>query len=195
MKYENSGLDLISMIEVIEHMYPNVLSACIESVFGRIRPKYVLITTPNREFNVVFEEHMDDADHHAEHNHNHDHREGHTQVVVDADGGLVAVMEKQPINGFRHWDHKFEWTRKEFETWCLNDVIGKYPHYSLLEPFSGLGQPPADLAAVGYCTQMAVFVRNDLEVKSSTKTESMKNNQLDLYIKVRIIRIVFLSFI
>lgn len=189
MKYENSGLDLISMIEVIEHMYPDVLSACIESVFGRIRPRYVLITTPNREFNVVFDGHMDDTDHH------HDHREGHTQVVVEAvdGGGLVAVMEKQPINGFRHWDHKFEWTRKEFESWCLNDVIGKYPHYSLLEPFSGLGQPPADLTAVGHCTQMAVFVRNDLELKSSTRTEcksSATDNQLDLYVKVRIIRIV-----
>lgn len=21
------------------------------------------------------------------------------------------------LTGFRHWDHKFEWTREEFQTW------------------------------------------------------------------------------
>jgi len=54
------------------------------NVFGVYKPKLVVITTPNAEFNVHFP----------------NLRYGE----VDAT--------------FRHDDHKFEWTRKEFQKWC-----------------------------------------------------------------------------
>lgn len=60
-------------------MYPDVIEEIPFNVFSFIRPKVVIFTTPNSEFNVLFP-------------------------------GLV---------GFRHYDHKFEWTREEFQDWLV----------------------------------------------------------------------------
>ncbi|XP_064544070.1 small RNA 2'-O-methyltransferase isoform X2 [Drosophila montana] len=62
-------------------------------------------------------------------------------------------------NGFRHHDHKFEWTREQFKSWCLA-ITEKYPNYmfSLL----GVGEPPPGDESVGYVSQMALFVRKDM---------------------------------
>ncbi|XP_056012354.1 small RNA 2'-O-methyltransferase-like isoform X2 [Ostrea edulis] len=54
---------------------------------------------------------------------------------------------------FRHFDHKFEWTRKEFQKWC-QDVCDKY-RYSV--EFSGIGDPPEESQQLGYCSQAAIF--------------------------------------
>ena len=47
------------------------------AVFGFLRPKRVVMTTPNAEYNVLF----------------------------------------PGFTGFRHFDHKFEWTRSQFQAW------------------------------------------------------------------------------
>lgn len=47
--------DLASCIEVIEHIDEDRLDAFKASVFGHAKPKYVIITTPNVEYNVLFE--------------------------------------------------------------------------------------------------------------------------------------------
>lgn len=62
-------------------------------------------------------------------------------------------------NGFRHEDHKFEWTREEFKAWCLG-IVEQYPNYmfSLL----GVGNPPKDMESVGNVSQIAIFVRKDI---------------------------------
>lgn len=62
-------------------------------------------------------------------------------------------------NGFRHLDHKFEWTREVFKTWCMA-ITEKYPNYmfSLL----GVGEPPTGYESVGHVSQIAVFVRKDM---------------------------------
>lgn len=38
------------------------------------------------------------------------------------------LMYGTPDSKFRHWDHKFEWTRKEFEEWyaCYEIFLGLY---------------------------------------------------------------------
>lgn len=180
-------------------MYPDVLSKCIESVFGCIQPNYVLITTPNREFNVVFEQMNDGANDACHDDHHHEpsscggnptkprHDVGHQDELIEA-------MEKKPQHGFRHWDHKFEWTRREFESWCQSEVLDKYPLYALMEPFSGLGQPPVSFSSVGYCTQMALFVRKDLATAQTLESNRITSseNKLEAYIKVRVV--FFLSF-
>ena len=84
----------------IEHLHPDVLEKFPETVFGHMKPKIVIITTPNREYNVLFE-----------------NFEG----------------------PFRHWDHKFEWTRSEFQNWVQTCIIDKYPDY-IVERFDGLGK-------------------------------------------------------
>ena len=48
------GQDAAALMEVIEHMDPSRLDAFEDAVFAHARPKTVVITTPNREYNSVF---------------------------------------------------------------------------------------------------------------------------------------------
>jgi 3' terminal RNA ribose 2'-O-methyltransferase Hen1 len=74
------GFDAATVVEVIEHLDPHRLAALERVLFEAARPTFIIVTTPNREYNVKFE-------------------------------GLLPGR-------FRHGDHRFEWTRKEFRTWC-----------------------------------------------------------------------------
>jgi 2-polyprenyl-3-methyl-5-hydroxy-6-metoxy-1,4-benzoquinol methylase/predicted nucleotidyltransferase len=49
-----SDHDAISAIEVIEHLDASALDNFAELVFARLRPAFVVLTTPNAEFNVLF---------------------------------------------------------------------------------------------------------------------------------------------
>jgi len=48
-----SGFDAAVLVETIEHVAPQRLSAVEQAVFAGCRPKTVIITTPNREYNVL----------------------------------------------------------------------------------------------------------------------------------------------
>lgn len=48
--------DCIIMIEVIEHLVPKDVESITKVVFGFYQPKYVIVTTPNREFNPLFDD-------------------------------------------------------------------------------------------------------------------------------------------
>nr|XP_039262642.1 uncharacterized protein LOC120338766 isoform X1 [Styela clava]XP_039262643.1 uncharacterized protein LOC120338766 isoform X1 [Styela clava] len=121
-KYDEriSGVDAVIMIEVIEHLVPDVLAEFPDNIFRNLNPRIIVITTPNADFNVVF-----NTLRHGE---------------------------------FRHWDHKFEWTRSQFHDWCQN-ISSKYK-YSV--SYTGIGQGPAGTEVYGCCSQMAVFVKNDI---------------------------------
>jgi small RNA 2'-O-methyltransferase len=47
-----SGFQAIAMIETIEHIPPERLSAMERVVFSELRPSLVVMTTPNREYNA-----------------------------------------------------------------------------------------------------------------------------------------------
>jgi small RNA 2'-O-methyltransferase len=47
------GFDCAIMIETIEHIDPELLSAVEKAVFREIRPATIIITTPNAEFNSL----------------------------------------------------------------------------------------------------------------------------------------------
>ncbi|MFQ5567016.1 MAG: 3' terminal RNA ribose 2'-O-methyltransferase Hen1, partial [Paracoccaceae bacterium] len=49
------GFDAATLVEVIEHIDTARLSALELSLFGDARPRLVVITTPNREYNALFE--------------------------------------------------------------------------------------------------------------------------------------------
>ena len=68
---------VLNLAHSIEHLWPDTLAAVPEVVFGYMRPRIVVVTTPNADFNVLF-----------------------------------ANFQR-----FRHWDHKFEWSREEFQSW------------------------------------------------------------------------------
>ncbi len=50
-----SGLDAAVLMEVIEHVDPPRLPAVERTVFGDAKPRTVIVTTPNVEYNVRFE--------------------------------------------------------------------------------------------------------------------------------------------
>lgn len=109
-----AGFDAAAVVEVIEHLDPPRLSALERAVFEFARPSTVLVTTPNREYNVMW--------------------------------------KTLPAGQFRHADHRFEWTRQEFQDWA-GRVAGKHG-YSVR--FVTVG--PVD-EVVGSPTQMGVFWR------------------------------------
>lgn len=123
--------DLITMVEIIEHLYDETLGKVPAAIFGCLRPRAAIITTPNSDFNVLFPD---------------------------------MGTDKEGERKFRHWDHKFEWTRQEFETWSRQ--VAK--QYGYRVEFSGIGPGVAGTEHLGCCSQMALFERLE---------ESAANNQ------------------
>jgi 3' terminal RNA ribose 2'-O-methyltransferase Hen1 len=108
------GFDAAAVVEVVEHLDQPRLRSFERVVFGEARPETVVVTTPNREYNVKFD-------------------------------GL-------PAGQFRHRDHRFEWTRSEFESWA-GELAGRFEYAVRFVPIG-----PED-ATVGAPTQMAIFDR------------------------------------
>ncbi len=106
------GYDAATLIEVIEHLDSNRLAALERVVFEFAQPKLVIVTTPNIEYNVLF--------------------------------------ESLPNGKLRHQDHRFEWTRREFQAWG-NDVASRFDYQIT---FQGIGNEDV---LVGTSTQMAIF--------------------------------------
>lgn len=49
------GYDAAAMVETIEHVKPEALSTVERAVFGQLHPGVVYMTTPNREYNPLFD--------------------------------------------------------------------------------------------------------------------------------------------
>lgn len=106
------GKDLIILCEVIEHIDEQRLPKAMDLILHLYAPQSLIITTPNREYNDVY----DMEDH------------------------------------FRHSDHRFEWTRQEFQDWC--QARNQQNLYEL--EFQGIGEEHVDQ---GFPTQMCLFKR------------------------------------
>ena len=107
-----SGFDAAACVEVIEHLDPPRLAAFERVVFEFDHPPLIAITTPNAEYNVMW--------------------------------------ESLPAGKFRHRDHRFEWTRAEFEAWAQAICT----RFGYQVRFMGVGDEDAQ---VGSPSQMAVF--------------------------------------
>lgn len=108
-----SGYEAAAVVEVIEHLDLPRLAAFERVLFEFARPQTVVITTPNREYNVKF--------------------------------------ESMPADKLRHHDHRFEWSREEFQNWAKG-VASRFGYSEV--NFSPIG--PVD-DSVGAPTQMAIF--------------------------------------
>lgn len=106
-----SGFDAAAVVEVIEHLDPNRLPALEKSLFTYAKPQTIVLTTPNREYNVRYE---------------------------NLSAGKV-----------RHSDHRFEWTRSEFEAWA--ERVARENNYTVA--FFPVGEEEN----IGAPSQMAVF--------------------------------------
>ncbi len=111
-RFEN--FDAALLIEVIEHLDAPRLAAMQQVVFHHARPRRIILTTPNAEYN--------------------------------------RMWPSLPAGSFRHRDHRFEWTRREFQDWA-NRVAVQENYVARFVPVG-----PED-AAVGSPTQMAIFDR------------------------------------
>ncbi len=107
-----AGFDAATIVEVIEHMDPDRLDAFERVVFEFARPGLVVVTTPNVEFNVKF--------------------------------------ENMRPGQLRHADHRFEWARREFQSWATNVAA----RFGYAVSFVSIGEVDPVLGAP---TQMAVF--------------------------------------
>jgi 3' terminal RNA ribose 2'-O-methyltransferase Hen1 len=107
-----AGYDAATVVEVIEHLDAPRLTAFERVLFEAARPKTVIVTTPNAEYNVKFD--------------------------------TLAAGQ------FRHKDHRFEWTRDEFQQWSRR--IGQRFGYDVR--FLPIGEEDPQLGAP---TQMGVF--------------------------------------
>jgi 3' terminal RNA ribose 2'-O-methyltransferase Hen1 len=110
------GFDAAAVVEVVEHLDPPRLSAFERVLFEFARPTTVVLTAPNREYNVTW--------------------------------------EALPAGQFRHPDHRFEWTRQEFQGWS-QAVAGRFGYTVRFLPVG-----PED-EKLGPPTQMGVFRRTD----------------------------------
>ncbi len=106
------GYDAACAVEVIEHIDPERIPCFEEILFNRAKPKTVIVTTPNHDYNKHYE----------------------------------FIGEE-----LRHTDHRFEWSRKEFEKWALH-ICEKYGYNVAIK---GVGTESED----GQPTQMGVFTR------------------------------------
>lgn len=111
------GHEAAAVVEVVEHVEPERLGAFEQAVFGHPGFGTVVLTTPNRDYNVVW------------------------------DGVGTSRL--------RHGDHRFEWTRDEFEAWVA-DVCGRFGYDAGIH---GIG---VEMPGVGRPTQMAVFTKRTL---------------------------------
>jgi 3' terminal RNA ribose 2'-O-methyltransferase Hen1 len=62
-----ANVDAATLVEVIEHLDPNRLPALARVVFGEAKPKCVIVTTPNVEYNALFSSLASGAFRHPDH--------------------------------------------------------------------------------------------------------------------------------
>jgi 3' terminal RNA ribose 2'-O-methyltransferase Hen1 len=75
-----------------------------------------------------------------------------TVVLTTPNAEYNVRFETLPAGTLRHKDHRFEWTRAEFQVWC-DGVAARFGYAVRLGPIG-----PSDVE-VGAPTQMAVFAR------------------------------------
>lgn len=111
--------DIGIMCEIIEHIEPRKLNSVLKNILENYNIKYLIITTPNFEYNKVY-----------------------------------------GIDGFRHWDHRFEYTRAEFEN------FKKHLSVDLNVDILDSGFIGEEHIEFGGSTQYVVIKNNNHSVKS-----------------------------
>jgi 3' terminal RNA ribose 2'-O-methyltransferase Hen1 len=106
------GFDAAALVEVVEHLDQARLTALERVLFEFVHAPVILVTTPNSEYNVKFE----------------NLKPGH----------------------FRHSDHRFEWTRAEFQEWAKN-MASRFGYSVVFKPIG------PDDPTIGPPTQMGIF--------------------------------------
>jgi hypothetical protein len=75
-----------------------------------------------------------------------------TVVVTTPNAEYNVKFEHLPKGNRRHRDHRFEWTRAEFQAWA-DGVAGRFGYHVRTAPIGAVDEQ------VGAPTQMAVFTK------------------------------------
>lgn len=105
-----------------------------EKVLSLFRPKLLIVSTPNFEFNTILQR--------------------STPETQEED------KSESQLPKFRNHDHKFEWTREQFNNWASK--LAKLHNYSV--EFSGVGG--SGEVEPGFASQIAVFRREASSVEN-----------------------------
>ena len=147
----------------IEHLHDDELSKFAPILLGVYHPRLLLITTPSYTFNARFTAPAD----------------GEQSTPSDEDSGVrdggFSDPTRRTSRVFRHPDHKFEWTIREFEEWCTATAH----KWGYTVDTGGIGKPKeADEwgrdSELGYATQTAVFTRLDGEEHERLRSENAR---------------------
>lgn len=132
------GFDVATCIEVIEHMEEDQAYKFGECALGTLCPRILMVSTPNVEYNPILQ-----------------------RNVLDSKNGSAGEDLTEDVEGksglpckFRNYDHKFEWTRKQFSDWALK-LASQYGYDVQFSGVGGSGEEP------GFASQIAVFKRCD----------------------------------
>ncbi|XP_048229208.1 small RNA 2'-O-methyltransferase isoform X1 [Ricinus communis] len=141
------GFDIGTCLEVIEHMEEE--QACLfgNVALGYFHPKILIVSTPNYEYNVILQ------------------RSSLTNQEEDPD----EKTESQSCK-FRNHDHRFEWTREQFNSWATE--LARQHNYNV--EFSGVGGS-ADVEP-GFASQIAVFTREILPQEDDLSENNKSEN-------------------
>ena len=164
--------DVITLIEVVEHLDPPVLAALGTALLGRCQPRALLVSTPNKEFNLnmmvqcTMSTPCPRNDPHLTYD---DVRRLQLAERFCKPCALFVSGSPPSIDAYplRCDDHRFEWTRAEFQIWAR--ALAAANGYSV--SFDGVGGGPLDEAqrtgerfhGPGPSTQIAIFVRDRIE--------------------------------
>ncbi|XP_037484997.1 small RNA 2'-O-methyltransferase-like [Triticum dicoccoides] len=133
------GFDIGTCLEVIEHVEEDQASLFGNVVLSSFCPAVLIVSTPNYEYNPILQR-----------------------------SALPNKEEEQEQDAgpckFRNHDHKFEWTRSQFQRWAT--VLAASHNYSV--EFSGVGGSSNE---PGYASQIAVFRRMARDQGESSRNE------------------------
>ncbi|KAJ4976047.1 hypothetical protein NE237_001153 [Protea cynaroides] len=133
-----SGFDIGTCLEVIEHMEEEQAHLFGDVALSSFRPRILIVSTPNYEYNSILQ------------------RTDLSNKDEDSDEKMQSLPCK-----FRNHDHKFEWTREQFNKWA-SDLAMRH-NYSV--EISGVGGS-ADVEP-GFASQIAIFRRGPIDVECS----------------------------
>ncbi|XP_077243893.1 small RNA 2'-O-methyltransferase-like isoform X2 [Tasmannia lanceolata] len=125
------GFDIGTCLEVIEHMKEDEAWKFGDIVLSSFCPRILIVSTPNYEYNPVLQR----------------------TSLPNKEEDLEEKMNSEPFR-FRNHDHKFEWTREQFNHWASSVALRH--NYSV--EFSGVGGTAG--VEPGFASQIAVFRRN-----------------------------------
>nr|CAD1832064.1 unnamed protein product [Ananas comosus var. bracteatus] len=127
------GFDIGTCLEVIEHMEEDQAWLFGDIALSSFCPTILIVSTPNYEYNPILQ------------------RSSVPNKEEDSE-------DKSGPCKFRNNDHKFEWTRAQFEHWA-NKLALRHDYSVEFSGVGGLGD-----VEPGFASQIAVFRRNILNL-------------------------------